>query len=423
MKGGKHLLKLTKEKIDEAYDVLKEVVTKTPLQYDLQLSQKYQCNVYLKREDLQKVRSFKLRGAYYAIKQTAPEVLKNGVVCASAGNHAQGVAYTCHEMKVPATIFMPTTTPQQKVSQVKFFGGEQVTVQLIGDTFDASAKAAKEFAQNQQQAFIDPFNDLDIMAGQGTVAVEIFQEARGQFQVDYLFSAIGGGGLISGVAAYTKNQSPNTKVVGVEPLGAQSMQAAFKEGAPVMLEKIEKFVDGAAVKQVGELNYAHATEYVDQLLAVDEGQVCTTILDLYTKQAIVVEPAGALSVSALEQMKEEIKGKNVVCIISGGNNDINRMEEIEERSLIFEGLKHYFVINFPQRPGALREFVTDILGPDDDITRFEYTKKVNRGTGPVILGILLKERQELPNLLKKIATFDPNYIDLSQNPSLYALLV
>jgi threonine dehydratase len=423
VKGGKCLLKLTKEKIDEAYDVLKEVVTKTPLQYDLQLSQKYLCNVYLKREDLQKVRSFKLRGAYYAIKQTAPEVLKNGVVCASAGNHAQGVAYTCHEMKVPATIFMPTTTPQQKVSQVQFFGGEQVTVQLIGDTFDASAKAAKEFAQNKQQAFIDPFNDLDIMAGQGTVAVEIFQEAREKFQVDYLFSAIGGGGLISGVATYTKNQSPSTKVIGVEPLGAQSMQAAFKQGAPVMLDHIEKFVDGAAVKQVGDLNYTHATEYVDQLLAVDEGQVCTTILDLYTKQAIVVEPAGALSVSALEQMKEEIKGKNVVCIVSGGNNDINRMEEIEERSLIFEGLKHYFVINFPQRPGALREFVTDILGPDDDITRFEYTKKVNRGTGPVILGILLKEKQELPNLLKKIAAFDPNYIDLSQNPSLYALLV
>ena len=417
-------MKLTKEKIESAYDALNGVVTKTPLQYDLYLSQKYQCNVYLKREDLQKVRSFKLRGAYYAIKQTSPEKLKNGVVCASAGNHAQGVAYTCHEMNVSATIFMPTTTPQQKISQVKFFGGDEVTVQLIGDTFDASAKAAKEYAKANSKAFIDPFNDLNIMAGQGTVAVEVFQEANTSgFQVDYLLAAIGGGGLVSGVSAYTKNVSPTTAVIGVEPLGAQSMRAAFDEGKPVMLDSVEKFVDGAAVKQVGDLTYVHALEYVDKLLAIDEGQVCSTILELYTKQAIVVEPAGALSVSALELIKDDIRGKNVVCIISGGNNDINRMEEIEERSLIFEGLKHYFVINFPQRPGALREFVTDILGPDDDITRFEYTKKVNRGTGPVVLGILLKNKEELPNLLDKMAEFDPKYIDLSDNPSLYALLV
>lgn len=417
-------MELTKEKVEAAYEALKDVVTATPLQYDVYLSQKYQCNVYLKREDLQRVRSFKLRGAYYAISQTPSEQLKNGVVCASAGNHAQGVAFTCHEMKVKATIFMPTTTPQQKISQVKFFGGEQVTVQLIGDTFDASAAAAKEFAQVTNQAFIDPFDDLNIMAGQGTVAVEIAQQCNErEIQMDYLLAAIGGGGLISGVATYTKAVSPTTALVGVEPLGAQSMRAAFDEGQPVMLATVEKFVDGAAVKRVGDLPYIHALKYVDQLIAIDEGQVCTTILELYTKQAIVVEPAGALSVSGLEQMKEEIKGKNVVCIISGGNNDINRMEEIEERSLIFEGLKHYFVINFPQRPGALREFVTDILGPDDDITRFEYTKKVNRGTGPVILGILLKEKTELPNLLKKIKTFDPSFIDLKDNPSLYALLV
>lgn len=418
------MLELTKEKIDAAYEALKEVVTDTPLQYDVYLSQKYQCNVYLKREDLQRVRSFKLRGAYYAISQIPVEQLKNGVVCASAGNHAQGVAFTCHEMNAKATIFMPTTTPQQKISQVKFFGGEQVTVQLIGDTFDASAEAAKEFAKTTNQAFIDPFDDLNIMAGQGTIAVEIAKQCNERgLHMDYLLAAIGGGGLISGVSTYTKAVSPTTEIVGVEPLGAQSMRAAFNEGQPVMLPTVEKFVDGAAVKRVGALPFAHALKYVDQLLAIDEGQVCTTILELYTKQAIVVEPAGALSVSGLEQMKEEIKGKNVVCIISGGNNDINRMEEIEERSLIFEGLKHYFVINFPQRPGALREFVTDILGPDDDITRFEYTKKVNRGTGPVILGILLQEKTELPNLLKKIKTFDPSFIDLKDNPSLYALLV
>lgn len=415
---------LTKNEIEAAYATLKAAVTHTPLQYDIHLSQKYNCNIYLKREDLQKVRSFKLRGAYYAIKQTPVDILQNGVVCASAGNHAQGVAYTCNEMKVPATIFMPTTTPKQKISQVKFFGGSEVKIELIGDTFDASAKSAKEFAEKHQQAFIDPFNDMNIMAGQGTVAVEIFKDAnQSELQVDYLLSAIGGGGLISGVSAYTKEVSPITKVIGVEPLGAQSMKAAFEQGHPVMLDKIEKFVDGAAVKEVGQLTYENAIANVDQLLAVDEGQVCSTILDLYSKQAIIAEPAGALSISALEQIKDEIRGKNVVCIVSGGNNDINRMEEIEERSLIFEGLKHYFVVNFPQRPGALREFVTGILGPNDDITRFEYTKKVNRGTGPVILGILLKDKNELPNLLDKMTAFDPNFIDLSKNPSLYTLLV
>ncbi|MHC5217066.1 threonine ammonia-lyase IlvA [Enterococcus sp. LJL128] len=418
------MAKLTKEKIEDAYGLLSKVVMKTPLQYDVYLSQKYQCSVYLKREDLQKVRSFKLRGAYYAISQIAPETLANGVVCASAGNHAQGVAYTCQEMKVPATIFMPTTTPQQKITQVQFFGGNEVTIQLVGDTFDASAAAAKAYALKNGQTFIDPFDDLDIMAGQGTVAVEIFNKAREEdIQVDYLIAAIGGGGLISGTGVYTKSVSPVTAVIGVEPKGAQSMKAAFDLGEPIELSQVEKFVDGAAVKKVGGKTYAHAVESVDELLAVDEGQVCSTILELYSKQAIVAEPAGALSVAALEQMKDAIKGKNVVCIISGGNNDINRMAEIEERSLIFEGLKHYFVINFPQRPGALREFVNDVLGPADDITRFEYTKKVNRGTGPVILGILLKNPEDLAKLTEKLNEFDPTYIDLSQNPSLYTLLV
>ncbi|MBL1230863.1 threonine ammonia-lyase IlvA [Enterococcus sp. BWB1-3] len=418
------MTKLTKEKIAEAYEHLAKVVIKTPLQYDVYLSQKYQCNVYLKREDLQKVRSFKLRGAYYAISQISPDTLANGVICASAGNHAQGVAYTCHEMKVPATIFMPTTTPQQKISQVQFFGGDEVAIQLVGDTFDASAKAAKEYAVQNKQTFIDPFDDLNIMAGQGTVAVEIFNKAKEEaIQIDYLLSAIGGGGLISGTSVYTKAVSPITTVIGVEPKGAQSMKAAFETGRPIELSSVDKFVDGAAVKKVGNQTYEYAVESVDQLLSVDEGQICSTILELYSKQAIVVEPAGALSVAALEQMKGKIKGKTVVCIISGGNNDINRMAEIEERSLIFEGLKHYFVINFPQRPGALKEFVNDVLGPDDDITRFEYTKKVNRGTGPVILGILLKRKEDHAQLIKNLSAFDPTYIDLSENESLYALLV
>ena len=415
---------VTVSAIEQAYERLRGAVSHTPLQYDSFLSEKYQATVLLKREDLQKVRSFKLRGAYYAITQADPELTRRGVVCASAGNHAQGVAYTCQEQQIRAVIFMPTTTPQQKIAQVLFFGGDYVKIELVGDTFDAAAQAAKHFAKEQQMAFIAPFDDPNIIAGQGTVAVEMLADAeKKQVTIDLVVAAIGGGGLISGTAAYLKEKQPKIKVVGAEPVGAASMQAAFDHQGPVALEHIETFVDGAAVKQVGAQTYAHAKRYVDQLVAVEEGAICQTILELYSKQAIVAEPAGALSVAALDLIKEQIKGKTVVCIVSGGNNDSSRMAEIEEKSLIYQGLKHYFIVNFPQRPGALKEFVSHVLGPDDDITRFEYTKKINRGTGPVMLGILLKHKKDLPALLSRIEQFDQNYINLQQNQSLYSLLV
>lgn len=410
--------------VRSAYQLLKNAVNHTPLQYDRHLSEKYQATVLLKREDLQKVRSFKLRGAYYAIKKLPESELKKGVVCASAGNHAQGIAYTCHELQTKAAIFMPTTTPQQKVSQVKFFGGEFADIHLVGDTFDASATAARAFCKEKNMTFIDPFNDKNIIAGQGTLALEMMADAESEgYKPDYVITAIGGGGLISGVSAYVKSTSPFTKVIRVEPKGAASMQAAFEEDQPVKLAEIDKFVDGAAVQQVGDITYAHSKKYVDDLKLVDEGLICSTILDLYGKQAIVVEPAGALSVAALELMKNQLKGKTVICVISGGNNDINRMAEIEERSFIYEGLKHYFVVNFPQRPGALKEFVSDILGEGDDITRFEYTKKGNRGTGPVVIGVLLEKPETLPELLNRLKEFDSTYIELSQNKTLYNLLV
>lgn len=415
---------LDKKCVETAYKVLQPIITQTPLQYDAYLSQKYHCQVYLKREDLQIVRSFKLRGAYYAIAQTPKETRKKGVVCASSGNHAQGVAWTCHQMQVPAIIFMPTTTPKQKIEQVRFFGKKQVTIKLIGDTFDAAAAAAQEYCQQNNLTFIAPFNDLKTMAGQGTIAVEIFKAAKkAELEVDYLFSAIGGGGLISGVAAYTKAVSPQTKVIGVEPAGAASMAAAFELGHPVTLATMEKFVDGAAVKTVGELTYLNAKNYVDQLTAVAEGHVCTTILELYSKEAIVAEPAGALSVSALDNFKDELVGKKVVCVISGGNNDIGRMQEIKERSLVYEGEQRYFVVNFPQRPGALKEFVNQILNPDDDITKFEYTKKVNRGKGPVLIGVRLGNRNNTASLQARLHDFDPHYIDLKENQMLYEMMV
>lgn len=417
-------LLVTEEDVEKAYEVLKSVVKHTPLEYDFYLSEKYHCNVYLKREDLQRVRSFKLRGAFYAISRLSAEQLAKGVVCASAGNHAQGVAYTCKRMTVPATIFMPTTTPQQKVSQVKFFGGNNVEVVLVGDTFDASATAAKEFAAAHGQTFIPPFDDPDIIAGQGSLAVEMVKDLnKAHEQADYVFAGIGGGGLISGVATYLKAKSPITKIIGVEPDGAPSMTAALKQNQVVTLDKIDKFVDGAAVKEVGSLTFQHAKVLVDEVTTISEGAVCSTILDMYTKQAIVAEPAGALSVAALETYREEIKDKTVVCIVSGGNNDINRMQEIEERSLLHEGLKHYFIVNFSQRPGALKEFVNDVLGPHDDITKFEYTKKVNRGNGPVIIGVLLQDKNDYEGLLDRVAAFDPSYIPINDNQTLYTLLV
>ncbi|ALU78491.1 threonine ammonia-lyase [Listeria monocytogenes] len=417
-------LLVTEEDVEKAYEVLKSVVKHTPLEYDFYLSEKYHCNVYLKREDLQRVRSFKLRGAFYAISRLSAEQLEKGVVCASAGNHAQGVAYTCKRMTVPATIFMPTTTPQQKVSQVKFFGGSNVEVVLVGDTFDASATAAKEFAAAHGQTFIPPFDDPDIIAGQGSLAVEMVKDLnKAHEQADYVFAGIGGGGLISGVATYLKAKSPITKIIGVEPDGAPSMTAALKQNQVVTLDKIDKFVDGAAVKEVGGLTFQHAKVLVDEVTTISEGAVCSTILDMYTKQAIVAEPAGALSVAALETYREEIKDKTVVCIVSGGNNDINRMQEIEERSLLHEGLKHYFIVNFSQRPGALKEFVNDVLGPHDDITKFEYTKKVNRGNGPVIIGVLLQDKNDYEGLLDRVAAFDPSYIPINDNQTLYTLLV
>ncbi|MFD1472359.1 threonine ammonia-lyase IlvA [Companilactobacillus mishanensis] len=415
---------LTEEEVQKAYEVLKPVVEHTPLQHSEYLSQKYNCQVYLKREDLQAVRSFKIRGAYYAISQTPEDARKRGVVCASAGNHAQGVAWTSAKMDIPSTIFMPTTTPQQKVDQVKFFGGKNATIKLTGDTFDEANAAANEFCEENNQTFIAPFNDLHTMAGQGTLAVEVFKDAEEKnLDVDYLFAAVGGGGLISGVSTHTKAVSPDTTVVGVEPSGASSMAKAFSLGHPVNLEKVDTFVDGAAVRKVGQLTYNTCQEYVDRLVQVPEGLDSKTILDVYSKMALVAEPAGALSIAALEVYKDQLAGKTVVCVVSGGNNDINRMQEIEEKSLIYQGLQHYFVVSFAQRAGALREFVNVVLNPDDDITKFEYTKKVNSSDGPVLVGVRLGDAGNLDSLLERLRDFDPDYINLQDNQALYRMMV
>lgn len=410
--------------IKQAYSVLKDVVVRTPLDFNRYLSERYGASIYIKRENEQRVRSFKIRGAYYAISQLTDVDKANGVVCASAGNHAQGVAYTCKEMQIPATIFMPITTPQQKIGQVKFFGGEFVEIRLVGDTFDESATAAMKYTKETGKTFIDPFDDPNVQAGQGTVAYEILEEAEEQsVSFDQLLVPVGGGGLIAGVSAYLKDQAPEIKIVGVEASGARSMKAAFDKGHPVKLEHIDKFADGIAVQKVGKTTYEVARKNVDQLIAVDEGRISETILDLYSKLGIVAEPAGAATIAALEVIKDQIKGQTICCIISGGNNDINRMPEMEERALIYEGIKHYFVVNFPQRPGALREFVNHILGPNDDITRFEYIKRANKGTGPVLIGIALGDKRDYAEFIARLEQFDPQYINLHENDSLYKMLV
>lgn len=415
---------ISAKSIEQAYQVLKDVVVETSLVFDPYLSEKYAANIYVKRENEQRVRSFKIRGAYYAIHQLSQEEKERGVVCASAGNHAQGVAYTCNEMQIPATIFMPITTPQQKIGQVKFFGGKYVTIKLVGDTFDESAQAAMDYTQAEGKTFIDPFDDVNVQAGQGTVAYEVLKQAdRLEVAFDQVLIPVGGGGLIAGMSTYLKAQAPEVKIVGVEANGARSMKAAFDEGHPVKLKKIDKFADGIAVQKVGSSTYEAARQNVDQLIGVDEGWISETIIDLYSKQGIVAEPAGAAAIAALDTIKEQIAGKTICCVISGGNNDINRMPEMEERSLIYAGVKHYFVVNFPQRPGALREFVNDILGPSDDITRFEYIKRANKGTGPVLIGITLGDKEDYPAFSQRLEAFDPNYINLHENDSLYKMLV
>ncbi|MCC3661514.1 threonine ammonia-lyase IlvA [Staphylococcus haemolyticus] len=416
---------LNAKDVDNAYLRIKDVVKETPLQFDLYLSQKYDCNVYLKREDLQWVRSFKLRGAYNAISVLTSEAKEKGITCASAGNHAQGVAYTAKALNLKAVIFMPVTTPLQKVNQVKFFGSKNVKIILTGDTFDDCLKESLIYTEQNHMTFIDPFNNVDTIAGQGTLAKEILnQSSNDSITFDYLFAAIGGGGLISGISTYMNQYSPQTKIIGVEPSGASSMyESVVVQNKIVTLDHIDKFVDGASVARVGDITYDIAKKFVDDYIQVDEGAVCSTILDMYSKQAIVAEPAGALSVSALEQYKEKIKGKTVVCVVSGGNNDINRMKEIEERSLLYEEMKHYFILNFPQRPGALKEFVNDVLGPQDDITKFEYLKKTSQNTGTVIIGIQLKNHDDLNQLKINVHDFDPSNIYINENKMLYSLLI
>lgn len=403
-----------------AYARLQDVVKKTPLTYNHNLSRKYACDVYLKREDLQIVRSYKLRGAYNMMSLLPPNQLVKGVVCASAGNHAQGFAYSCKKLNVKGVVFMPIITPNQKVSQTKMFGEGFVEVKLIGDTFDDCAVAAKKYTEEHGLTFIPPFDNISIIEGQSTVGIEILED---QQDIDFIFLPVGGGGLSAGVGAYFKTEAPQTKIIGVEPEGAPSMLTAIKAGHPVKLDQIDSFVDGAAVKRVGDATFDICKRVIDDMHLVPEGKICSTILKLYNEEAIVVEPAGALAVAALDDYADQIKGKKIVCIVSGGNNDIGRMQEIKERSLQYEGLKHYFLIRFAQRPGALKEFVNQVLGPTDDITRFEYMQKNNKDTAPALVVIELQAQENYKALVSKMKQYSINYTELNKNDNVFGYLI
>ena len=407
--------------IQKVKDIVRDVALITPLQRNERLSEQYDANVYFKREDLQPIRSFKLRGAYHKIYKLSDAERKLGIVCASAGNHAQGVALACNKLGIKGTIFMPVPTPKQKLNQVHMFGGENIETRLVGDTFDDAYAAAQSFKDQSKSIFIHPFEDKDVVIGQATLALELLEQS--QDPIDYILVPIGGGGLISGVLHVFKTLSPNTKVIGIEPEGAPAMHLSLERGKNTELKSIDPFVDGAAVRKVGDDAYDLCYNYLDKLVLVSEGKICQSILKLYNREAIVVEPAGAMSTASLKMIGEEIKGKNVVCLICGGNNDITRMAEIKERALLEAKLLHYFIVRFPQRAGALKEFVADVLGPKDDITFFEYSKKNNRSNGPAVVGIELKNPDDFNPLVKRMKSkgFYGDYIN--NKPDLFQFLI
>ena len=400
---------------------LQSVVAATPLTQNLNLSDEFDAVILLKREDLQIVRSYKIRGAYNKISSLSDNEKATGIVCASAGNHAQGVAYSCNLLKINGKIYMPKTTPKQKVKQVQLFGKSFVEIVLIGDTFDDAYAASIEDSTRNHKSFIHPFDDLKVIAGQGTVGLEILDSCKEP--IDYVFVPIGGGGLASGLSTVFKHLSPHTKIIGVEPQGAPSMKTSIDNNKNTPLTTIDKFVDGAAVKQVGDITFDICRKNLEDIILVPEGKVCTTILRLYNEEAMVVEPAGALTIAVLDFYKEKIKGKNVVCVVSGSNNDIERTAEIKERSLLYEGLMHYFMIQFPQRPGALKEFVNNILGPDDDITYFEFAKKNSREVGSVVVGLELKNKNDILAVKANMTKYGFEFQYLNDNQTLFTQLI
>jgi len=407
--------------VQRAARLLSDVVAATPLQRVSRLSRQAGAEVFLKREDLQEVRSYKIRGAFTFVASLSPDELACGVVCASAGNHAQGVASACRRLGVRGTVFLPGRTPRQKVARIATIGGELVDIRFAGDSFDAAAAAAEEFSRATGAVVVPAFDHPLTIAGQGTVMLEAVQQLGRA--PDVAVVPVGGGGLAAGSAIVLDGLGAPTSLVGVQPAGAPAMVRSLEAGHQVTIDIEDDFVDGAVVRTPGRLSLAVVGDLVHDMVIVDEGAVCTAMLDLYQEEGIIAEPAGALAVAAIDQLGDRLAGTTVICVLSGGNNDVARYGEIVERSLVHRGLKHYFVVDFPQRPGALREFLDGCLGPNDDIVLFEYTKKNNRSLGPALVGIELAEADDLGPLLDRLERAPLSAQRLPPDSALFRLLV
>jgi threonine dehydratase len=406
----------------KAAEAIRSLFPETPLQRNDHLSARYGAEIWLKREDLTPVRSYKLRGAFNAMRKVRDKAPDQGhFVCASAGNHAQGVAYACRHFGVRGTIFMPVTTPQQKIDKTRTFGGDAVMIELTGDYFDQTLSAAQAFCRDQGAHFLAPFDDLDVIEGQASVAVEIMEQLGRA--PDLVVLPVGGGGLASGVSTYLREEAPETQFRFVEPLGGASLKAALEQGEPVKLPKINSFVDGAAVARIGALNFQRlAWATPDQVHLAPEDRICITMLEMLNVEGIVLEPAGALSVDVLPELADDIRGKTVVCVTSGGNFDFERLPEVKERAQRYAGLKKYFILRMPQRPGALKEFLS-MLGPEDDIARFEYLKKSARNFGSVLIGIETKRAENFAQFTSRMEAADFSYRDITNDEALSEFLI
>jgi threonine dehydratase len=394
-------LGLSAAAVTAAADRLRPVVQRTPLMRSERLSEEVGASVWLKREDLQIGRSYKVRGAYNLVSSMGPEERARGVVCASAGNHAQGVALSCSALGIRGRVFVPSATPRQKRERIQAIGGEWIELVVAGATYDEAGAAALAASEETGAVLAHPFDDPRTIAGQGTISIELHEQCPEPFGT--VVVPVGGGGLIAGMALWLRERCPGVRIVGAEPEGAASMRAALTAGRPVVLPDVDTFVDGAAVGRVGTLTYPLVRDLVDEVVAVPEGAVCTEMLSLYQVDGVIAEPAGALASAAARRLSRVSGEAGVVCVVSGGNNDVSRYADILERSLVHEGLKHYFLVTFPQQPGALRRFLDSVLGPDDDIALFEYVKKSNRETGPALVGVELARPGDLAGLLDRMA--------------------
>lgn len=407
--------------IEVAAGVLAKVASKTPLQKSERLSSEVGRPVYLKREDLQICRSFKVRGAYVRMAAMDEDERKAGVVCASAGNHAQGVAYACSKLGIKGTIFLPASTPRQKRKRIATIGGKWVEPVIVAGDFDEANRVAAAAAKEGGKVYVHPYDDPYTIAGQGSIAVDL--DSQLPADTDMVLIPVGGGGLIAGMATWLKAHRPGIRIVGVESAGAASMKAALQAGNPVSLERVDSFVDGTAVGRAGDLTYQIVRELVDDIVVVPEGAVCTEMLDLYHSEGVIAEPAGALASAAARNFLPQIPNGSVVCLVSGGNNDLSRYAEVTERSGRYEGLRHYFLVTFNQEPGALRSFLNDVLSEGEDIIYFQYTKKNNRDTGPALVGIELPDSTDIKGLRRRMAASPLQVQEIDPSSQIFKILV